>query len=56
MDSDTLLKGIALAAEYKHVRSMDIVEIDPTVDIRNMTSRLAAYALLQFMLAKKRIR
>jgi formiminoglutamase len=54
MDSTTLLTGIHLAAQYESVKAMDIVEIDPTIDIRNMTSRVAAYVLLEFMKGKTR--
>ncbi|MFD2044353.1 formimidoylglutamase [Ornithinibacillus salinisoli] len=52
MDSYTLLDGIFLAATYHEVMAMDIVEIDPTIDVRNMTSRVAANAILQFMKGK----
>lgn len=52
MDSKTLLEGISFAAKHNKVQAMDIVEIDPTMDFRNMTSRLAAYILFQFMLQK----
>ncbi|MUK90687.1 formimidoylglutamase [Ornithinibacillus sp. L9] len=52
MDSYTLLEGIHYLAACKEVKAMDIVEIDPTVDIRNMTSRVAAYVILQFMKGK----
>ncbi|UJL46086.1 formimidoylglutamase [Virgibacillus sp. NKC19-16] len=53
MDSKTLLEGITLAAKHEKVKAMDIVEIDPTIDFRNMTSRVAAYVMLQVMKAKK---
>lgn len=53
MDSGTLLRGVRFAASYPSVRAMDIVEIDPTIDIRNMTSRVAAYVLLEYMKGKK---
>lgn len=53
MDSKTLLKGILFASHYEKVQAMDIVEIDPSIDFRNMTSRLASYAMLQFMKGKK---
>ncbi|WP_217586349.1 formimidoylglutamase [Lentibacillus saliphilus] len=53
MDSRTLLEGIRAAARHKCVRSIDFVEIDPTIDSRNMTSRIAAYGILQFLLAKE---
>jgi len=53
MDSKTLLDGILFAAGREKVQAMDIVEIDPTIDFRNMTSRVAAYVMLQFMKGKK---
>ena len=52
MDSTTLLEGIHFAAQNDMVKAMDIVEIDPTIDFRNMTSRVAAYVLLEFMKGK----
>lgn len=53
MDSQTLLDGIFQLGQHDDVSAMDIVEIDPTVDIRNMTSRVAAYVMLQFMKGKQ---
>ncbi|GIO26780.1 formimidoylglutamase [Ornithinibacillus bavariensis] len=52
MDSTTLLNGIHFAAQHESVKAMDIVEIDPTIDIRNMTSRVASYVLLEYMKGK----
>lgn len=49
MDTATLMKGIELAARHPSVRAMDMVEIDPTQDFREMTSKTAAYLLLIFM-------
>ncbi|MEC5424395.1 formimidoylglutamase [Virgibacillus sp. C22-A2] len=54
MDSRTLLNGVLLAGMHEKVKAMDIVEIDPTIDIRNMTSRVAAYVILQFMKGKNK--
>jgi formiminoglutamase len=54
MDSYSLLKAVALLAEYDIVQAMDIVEIDPTIDFRNMTSRTAAWVILQFLKGKKK--
>lgn len=45
MDSKTLLNGVLFAARHKKVNVMDIVEIDPTIDFRIMTSRGAAYII-----------
>lgn len=52
MDSAALINSIELAARHEKVNMMDIVEIDPTLDFRNMTSRIAAYLLLTFMKSK----
>ncbi|SHG39339.1 formimidoylglutamase [Ornithinibacillus halophilus] len=52
MDSNTLLEAIFQVAKHPKVMAIDIVEIDPTIDIRNMTSRVAAYAIIQFMKGK----
>ncbi|EMI09294.1 formimidoylglutamase [Anoxybacillus gonensis] len=53
MDSRTLLHAISLLARYDKVQGMDIVEIDPTIDFRQMTSRIAASVILQFLKGKK---
>ncbi|MFG6496981.1 formimidoylglutamase [Fictibacillus sp. UD] len=50
LDSDSLIEGIQWLAQDSSVKGMDIVEIDPTLDFRNMTSRLAAYIIMQFTL------
>ncbi|HEU5140135.1 MAG TPA: formimidoylglutamase [Bacillales bacterium] len=50
MDSQTLLEGIKFLGRQSAVRGMDIVEIDPTIDFRNMTSRVAAHVVLNFIL------
>lgn len=55
MDSVSLLEAVLVAAQEEKVNALDIVEIDPTIDFRDMTSRIAAYALLQFMKGKKSI-
>ncbi|WP_027410757.1 formimidoylglutamase [Anoxybacteroides tepidamans] len=54
MDSYSLLKAVSLLAQYEMVQAIDIVEIDPTIDFRNMTSRTAAWVILQFLKAKKK--
>lgn len=53
MNTETLFDGIDLLSSHEKVQAIDIVEIDPTIDIRNMTSRVAAYVLLQFMKGKQ---
>lgn len=52
MESRTLLNGIAFLARQSIVKGMDIVEIDPTLDFRNMTSRVAAHVVLNFLKGK----
>jgi formiminoglutamase len=47
--SRELLASISAAASHDKVKAMDIVEIDPSKDFRDMTSRLAASAMLRFM-------
>jgi len=53
MDSQTLLEGIEFLAKHPLVQGLDIVEIDPTLDVRDMTSRVAAYVILQFLKGKE---
>ncbi|GAA0363141.1 formimidoylglutamase [Bacillus horti] len=52
MDSQTLLSAIYTLAQHPKVHGMDIVEIDPSLDVRDMTSRVAAHVILQFLLGK----
>ncbi|MDP5275959.1 formimidoylglutamase [Chengkuizengella axinellae] len=52
MDSQTLLDAIHLLGEEKLVQAMDIVEIDPTLDFRDMTSRIAVHVILTFLLSQ----
>jgi formiminoglutamase len=47
--SRELLTSISAAASHPKVKAMDIVEIDPSKDFRDITSRLAAAAMLRFM-------
>lgn len=44
-----LLSSISAAAGHEKVIAMDLVEIDPEKDFRDLTSRLAAHAMLRFM-------
>ncbi|WP_210366815.1 formimidoylglutamase [Bacillus sp. REN3] len=52
MTSRELLSSISLAAAHEKVIAMDLVEIDPSKDFRDMTSRLGALAMLRFMFSK----
>jgi formiminoglutamase len=49
LTSRELLSSITYASKHEKVKAMDIVEIDPSKDFRDMTSRLAAHAMLRFM-------
>jgi formiminoglutamase len=51
--SRELLSSISAAASHEKVKAMDIVEIDPSKDFRDITSRLAAAAMLRFMYVQK---
>ncbi|REJ08850.1 formimidoylglutamase [Halobacillus trueperi] len=44
-----LLRSVSLAAAHPLVKGMDIVEVDPTKDFRDMTSRLAAHVMMRYM-------
>jgi formiminoglutamase len=52
MDSGTLLQAIYHLGKLDLVKAIDIVEIDPTLDFRDMTSRVAAHVILNFLLGK----
>lgn len=55
MDSTTLLDAIELLGKEPLVQGMDIVEIDPTLDFRDMTSRVAAQVIMSFLLARETV-
>ncbi|MGG4166107.1 formimidoylglutamase [Rossellomorea vietnamensis] len=50
MHPDTLTEAVQTALQHPKVHTMDIVEIDPTLDIRDMTSRVAAHLILETLL------
>jgi formiminoglutamase len=52
MDSATLLEAVSIGCQHPKTAAMDIVEIDPTLDIRDMTSRIAAHLLLNSLKAR----
>ncbi|WP_459500094.1 formimidoylglutamase [Bacillus sp. C1] len=56
MDSTTLLDAITALGQEPLVQGMDIVEIDPTLDFRDMTSRVAAQVIMSFLLARETTR
>ncbi|WP_409252207.1 formimidoylglutamase [Bacillus sp. SCS-153A] len=49
MDTDTLMEAVSIGCKHRKAAAIDIVEIDPTLDIRDMTSRVAAHLLLNCM-------
>jgi len=49
MTSRELLASIEIASSHPKVKAIDIVEVDPSRDVRDLTSKLAAYALVKFM-------
>lgn len=51
----TLLDAITYLGQEPLVQGMDIVEIDPTLDFRDMTSRIAAQVIMNFLLARETI-
>ncbi|COF83505.1 Formimidoylglutamase [Streptococcus pneumoniae] len=55
MDSTTLLDAIEFLGKESLVQGMDIVEIDPTLDFRDMTSRVAAQVIMSFLLARETV-
>ncbi|MFS0635464.1 formimidoylglutamase [Mesobacillus foraminis] len=49
LTSRELLASVSEAAKHEKVKAMDIVEVDPAVDFRDMTSRLAAHVMVRFL-------
>jgi formiminoglutamase len=50
MDPDTLIQAVQQAIRHPKVQTMDIVEIDPTLDIRDMTSRIASLIVINSLI------
>jgi formiminoglutamase len=50
MDPDTLAEAVQQAIHHPKVHTMDIVEIDPTLDIRDMTSRIASLLIINTLI------
>jgi formiminoglutamase len=50
MDTDTLAEAVHQAIKHPKVQTMDIVEIDPTLDIRDMTSRIASMLIINTLI------
>ncbi|MFC0524390.1 formimidoylglutamase [Pontibacillus salicampi] len=49
LTSRELLTSVRIAAKHHKVKAIDIVEVDPSKDMRDMTSRLAAHTMMRFM-------
>ncbi|MCL7747352.1 formimidoylglutamase [Halalkalibacter alkaliphilus] len=54
MDAVDLFEAISYLGEHPMVKGLEIVEVDPTVDFRDMTSRVAAHVILNFLKGKQR--
>ncbi|MDT8860541.1 formimidoylglutamase [Alkalihalobacillus sp. MEB130] len=52
MDAIDLFEAITYLGKHPKVRALEIVEVDPTVDFRDMTSRVAAHVILHFLKGK----
>jgi formiminoglutamase len=50
MDPDTLAEAVQQAIQHPKVHTVDIVEIDPTLDIRDMTSRIASMLIINTLI------
>ncbi len=50
MDPDSLSEAVQTAIHHPKVQTMDIVEIDPTLDIRDMTSRIASLLIVNSLI------
>ncbi|WP_175990059.1 formimidoylglutamase [Bacillus sp. Marseille-Q1617] len=50
MDPDTLAEAVQQSIKHPKVQTMDIVEIDPTLDIRDMTSRIASLLIVNSLI------
>ncbi|QHE63383.1 formimidoylglutamase [Rossellomorea vietnamensis] len=50
MHPDTLTEAVQTALKHPLVHTMDIVEIDSTLDIRDMTSRIAASLIMETLI------
>lgn len=50
MDPETLTEGVQIALQHPKATIMDIVEIDPTLDIRDMTSRIASLLIINSLI------
>ncbi len=49
MNSQDLFDAVSYLGKESLVKGLDIVEIDPTLDVRDMTSRVAVHVILNFL-------
>lgn len=54
MEATDLFEAITYLGEQPIVEGLEIVEVDPTVDFRDMTSRIAAHVILNFIKGKQK--
>ncbi|MFC0560405.1 formimidoylglutamase [Halalkalibacter alkalisediminis] len=54
MDTQDLFEAVSYLGEQSIVEGLEIVEVDPTVDFRDMTSRVAAHVILHFLKGKRK--
>ncbi|WP_332694563.1 formimidoylglutamase [Halalkalibacter lacteus] len=54
MNTIDLFEAITYLGEQSMVEGLEIVEVDPTVDFRDMTSRVAAHVILNFLKGKQK--
>lgn len=54
MDTTDLFEAVTYLGEQSIVGGLEIVEVDPTVDFRDMTSRVAAHVILNFIKGKQK--
>ncbi|MGV3489472.1 MAG: formimidoylglutamase [Tuberibacillus sp.] len=53
MTNDDLFAGVKWLSAQEKTRAIDIVEIDPKQDFRDMTSRVGTFVILMFILGKE---
>lgn len=51
---DDLFEAIQFLSQQALTQAIDIVEIDPTQDYRDMTSKIGVYSILSFLIGKKK--
>lgn len=51
--TDELLEAVKYIAQQPNIAGIEIVEVDPTLDFRDMTSKAAAHVLLHALKGMK---